>query len=89
MKEKGYSILALSAFVLGIASIFILLQLIIGQIIVIFLPVLVITLGILCLQKTNSKENSEERKLAIISIILGALGITIITLMVIFGGWSY
>jgi len=89
MKEKGYSILALSAFVLGIASIFILLQLIIRQIIVIFLPVLVITLGILCLQKTNSKENPKERKLAIISIILGALGITIITLMVIFGGWSY
>ena len=88
MKEKGYSILALSAFVLGIASIFILLQLIIRQIIVIFLPVLVITLGILCLQKTNSKENPKERKLAIISIILGALGITIITLMVIFGGWS-
>ncbi|MBP6857024.1 hypothetical protein KBC25_01210 [Candidatus Pacearchaeota archaeon] len=88
MKEKEYSILTLSSFILGISSVFILLQLVFGQIIIIFLPVLVITLGIMSLQKTNSKENPKERKLAIISIILGALGITIITLMVIFGGWS-
>ncbi len=88
MKEKEYSVLAASSFVLGISSMLILLQFILGQIMIIFLPVLIITLGIISLQKINLKENTKEKKLAIIAIILGALEITIITLMAVFGGWS-